>query len=278
MASLHARFPSPPRPAGRLLIALLAALLAPSLPALAEAEAPPTATLIEHLGSPDSLARQEAIEALGQRRAPQAVEPLLTLLADPAADGLDRMAAAYALGEIGDGRAVAPLIAALDRDMSERTGLAMAAIPALGQLGDSRAVPLLRRALAKSDDHWLGRAEAARALGWIGDPSAVPDLLAATTRTDTRDAAIAALAAIGDPRGTPGLIDALAAGEAEDTRAVALAGLTELGAAVLPGIEAYLADLPAEFLDPPTRTGLRQVLENLDSPAARTLNSQLTTQ
>ena len=74
-----------------------------------------------------------AASALGMLRDARAVEPLITVLADP-----ERMsvAAAYALGRLGDARALDPLIAAL-RDGSE--DVREAAADALGNLGDPEA-------------------------------------------------------------------------------------------------------------------------------------------
>ena len=94
---------------------------------------------------------------------PICIEQLIAELAHP--DPNRRWDAVAALGAGGDRRAVPPLMRALEKDMKERTGIAMAIIPALGQLGDERAVPLLLKALNKLDEDWLGREAAARALG-----------------------------------------------------------------------------------------------------------------
>jgi len=55
--------------------------------------------------------REAAADALGEIGDPRAVEPLIAALGDP--DGDVREAAAEALGTIGDPRAVGPLTAAL---------------------------------------------------------------------------------------------------------------------------------------------------------------------
>lgn len=83
-----------------------------------------------------------------------------------------RYAAAQILGELGDERAVAPLIQALDDDDDM---LRRRAAEALGKIGDSRAIAPLIAALQQTN---LVGVTAARALGQIGDPSAVGPLLA----------------------------------------------------------------------------------------------------
>jgi len=83
-----------------------------------------------------------------------------------------RRAAAQALGEIGDARAVEPLIAALSEE-----GLCQAAVEALGKIGDARAVEPLIGILDKISFS-LESGAVARALGDIGDPRAVKALIA----------------------------------------------------------------------------------------------------
>lgn len=101
-------------------------------------------------------AAHEALVALGG----SAVEPLTVALPD--------RHAAEALGEIGDPRAVEPLIAALQEDGDHRA----AVVTALGKLGDPRAVEALISQL------WTDSAEqrraAATALLTIGPPAVEP--------------------------------------------------------------------------------------------------------
>jgi hypothetical protein len=122
-----------------------------------------------------------------------------------------------ALGEIGDPRAVEPLIAAL-KDSGSAVGLHAAsnAASALGKIGDPRAVEPLIAALKDSNDRVpcyaadaLGKmskvsvpCDAADALGKIGDPRSVGPLTAALTdaNNDVRSSAADALRKIGDPR------------------------------------------------------------------------------
>ena len=82
-----------------------------------------------------------------------------------------RTSAAWALGEIGDSRAVNPLIAALGDKRRERE----VAAKALGEIGDSRATDALIETL--EDDNWEVRGTTAKALGKLGDTRAVPHLI-----------------------------------------------------------------------------------------------------
>jgi HEAT repeat protein len=81
-----------------------------------------------------------------------------------------RLDAASALGQIGDSRAVKPLIAALD----DQQGVIEMAALALGEMGDPRAVDPLTEPL--NHGNWEVRSSAAKALGKIGDERAVDPL------------------------------------------------------------------------------------------------------
>ncbi|MBN1454376.1 MAG: HEAT repeat domain-containing protein, partial [Anaerolineales bacterium] len=84
-----------------------------------------------------------------------AVEPLIAVLKTSDMDV--RQSAAKALGQIGDARAMEPLIAALNDRQVQR-----AAAEALGQIGDARAVePLV---VALKEGTWSMRQTAAQAL------------------------------------------------------------------------------------------------------------------
>jgi len=115
---------------------------------------------IKALGDEDWRVRMEAAVALGNIGDPRAVEPLIRALGDK--DWRVRMEAAVALGNIGDPRAVEPLIQALgDKSGSVRR----VAARALGEIGDPRAVEPLTRALR--DENQYVRRVAAGALGKI---------------------------------------------------------------------------------------------------------------
>ena len=82
-----------------------------------------------------------------------------------------RLAAASALGQIGDHRAVIPLLDALKDQHRVRE----VAIISLGEIGDSRAVGDLIEGLDESD--WEIRSTIAKALGKIGAPQAIKPLI-----------------------------------------------------------------------------------------------------
>lgn len=84
-----------------------------------------------------------------------------------------RQSAAWVLGEIGNNKAVEPLIKALDDKKMVRE----VAAKSLGEIGDSRAVkPLLK---LMKDRNWEVRGTTARALGKIGDDDAIDGLIEA---------------------------------------------------------------------------------------------------
>jgi len=171
----------------------------------------------------DPMARHRAV-ALLVRMGPLAVPPLLARL-EGAETAAERWAAADALGRIGDSRAVARLLRALeDPAMTVRRASivallrleAMNAVPriarrleedqsggvrviaagVLGKFEDPRAVPALVRALG--DVQWYVRQAAATALGQIGDRRAIAALEKATRdpRKSVARAAAAALRAL----------------------------------------------------------------------------------
>ncbi|MBU0491975.1 MAG: HEAT repeat domain-containing protein [Chloroflexi bacterium] len=134
-------------------------------------------SLIAALQGPDKGKRRAAARALGQTGDARAVEPLIAALGDSNRDV--RKESAAALGQLGDFRAVGPLIATL-----KDTSLSLRAITAkaLGQIGDAQAVgPLI--ALLEDKNHDV-RQEATGALGRIGDPRAVGPLIAALRKEE----------------------------------------------------------------------------------------------
>jgi HEAT repeat protein len=116
--------------------------------------------------------RCQAIIELGGVRATEAVDALLRLLDD--GDLRTRMVVTHTLGEIGDGRAHAPLLALLV-DYSQSPDLRGQAAESLASLENrSDAVPALIAAL--DDDEVVVRFWAAFALGAIADPGALAAL------------------------------------------------------------------------------------------------------
>jgi HEAT repeat protein len=120
-------------------------------------------------------------------------------------DATIREAAASALGEIGEPRAVEPLIVVLnDRDWEKREEnrpVRCAAALALGRIGDPRAVGPLAEAL--SDYESAVRGPARDALIEIGDPSAVEPVIAVMHTLVNLDNAITVLCALGKPAVEP---------------------------------------------------------------------------
>jgi HEAT repeat protein len=121
--------------------------------------------------------RHQAVIELGSMGADEAVEKLLRMLD---ADDQTREVVAWALGEISDERAQAPLLAVL-ADRSQPADLRGQAAESLGTIDHAaNAVPALIAALG--DAEAAVRFFAAFALGGIGDPRALEalDRVAAT--------------------------------------------------------------------------------------------------
>jgi HEAT repeat protein len=140
--------------------------------------------------------RWKAAEALATIGAPS-VGPLIGALEHP--DGDVRWKAAIALGEIGDQRAIEPLIRQLsDTDRFVKSRVAHA----LGMIGAPAVHPLIRT-LREGDGNL--RWGAAIALGRIKDPLAVEPLIRALADKyeNVRAEAAASLAAIGKPAIAP---------------------------------------------------------------------------
>jgi len=132
--------------------------------------------LIKALRDSNSLVCDWAARALGEIGDARAVEPLIEALRRDRGDWQDsewflRLEAAEALGKIGNARGIEFFIAALrDSNHFVRRGAA----EALGEIGDARAIEPLTAALRDSD--WFVRQGAAEALGKIGDERALPEL------------------------------------------------------------------------------------------------------
>ena len=114
----------------------------------------------------DPWSAQQLAKELGKKRVKEAVPRLLEILemAGATTTGEEAM---QALGDIGDPRAVEPLI----YQMREKSSTAAWA---LGDLGDIRAVEPLIEALSSSE--YLIRGSAARSLGILGDERATEPL------------------------------------------------------------------------------------------------------
>jgi len=124
---------------------------------------------IKELGDPDEIVRKSAAWALGEIGDVKAVDPLIDALKDEEEEV--RQSAAYALGKIGDAKAVDPLIDALKDEEGE---VRERAAWALGEIGDGKAVDALINALKDQEANVLNSVDA---LGKIGDKRAVPELV-----------------------------------------------------------------------------------------------------
>ena len=100
--------------------------------------------LIRMLG----LDRSVAVTTLGNLGDAKAVEPLIAVLRQKGTK--DRQFVARALGQLHDPRAVDALIAVLQEPREEYDYLKEEAAGALGEIKDSRAVPLLRQIVASA--------------------------------------------------------------------------------------------------------------------------------
>lgn len=213
-----------------------------------------------------------------------------------------RRSAARALGEIGDVRAVSPLVDAVrDARQSEDLGLlrdarrALVKIGApgvelligalkdtdrrvchdaaemLGEIGEERAVPHLAAVLIDSDDYYM-RERAVKALARIGDLRAVEPLVVALNDREmtVRRAVVRALASMGDTRAVPPLIAALEVKDLRESAAWALGELVDPRA-----IDSLIATLKDET--PSTRKVAAQALERIGAPVQELLASALMT-
>lgn len=199
----------------------------------------------------------EELGRLGQPALPH----LIKALSDE--DGYVRAAAAGALGEIRDERAVKALVAAMeyrdnriyedDEDAEARNNAA----EALGKIGDLRALNDLLRVASGKD--FLLASYAVDALGMLGDERAIPTLLAAlkVADQDLPKAACSALKKIGTPAVLP-LIESLQSAKGY-WRVYALKALGSIGdPRALATINALLTDA-----DQSVRINAAKALEQL---------------
>ena len=182
-----------------------------------------TGKLIKVLNDPRQFMRIDAINALSELKAVDAIEPLGALIKDPdvvvvhkALDALvaigtpavepymlqaitfetdpARLAAAKTLGELKSEKAVDPLINALN-DKFEN--IAVAAAVSLGQIGNSRAIPALSKTSQKGSARLRGASTTS--IRQIGGESSIQPLAAAMSDLSikVRDEAVDGLIAAG---------------------------------------------------------------------------------
>lgn len=180
----------------------------------------PLITVLGHHHSP----RREATNAL-VRLGSYAVEPLVATL--KSGGFLEREHAAEALGQIGDKRAVEPLITAFRKIVQDQR-VREAAAKALGEFGSSVVEPLIA---ALKDENRVVRKLAAEVLGHIGDERAVEPLIAALKPGQyhiSSGHAVTALGQIGNKRAIEPLLTHLM-GKNDFIREHAAKALDQLG-------------------------------------------------
>lgn len=199
-------------------------------------------TLLQLLQEGDTVQRQQAAIALSRLKDEQVIAPLLKAIADP--DSTVRANAAAGLGNNEAASAVEALIALLQTDREDI--VRERAATALAQIGDERAIDPLIDSLDEGGT-WV-RNRIAYVLGASKDPRAVEPLLELLNDEDpsTQGVAAWALGAIGDERAFDPLIDLLG-DETPSVRGNAAWALGEFGdeRAIDPLI-AMLADEAAE--------------------------------
>lgn len=215
------------------------------------------------LRSRRAVRRGTAAHALGLIRDAEAARDIELRLADRDPDV--RIAAARALGRLGDESSAHALLAALTGSAAIPPGICAGALIDLGSVAHpavrkaiaaadpiTRSVAIdvagltgaleltgdLRRALGADDIPEI-RAGAAAALGRLGSPVALPELLAAAAPDEpsgVRAAALRALGRIGDPEALPALVRAL--GDDTVVADVAARSLVEIGPAGVAALRA----------------------------------------
>jgi HEAT repeat protein len=159
----------------------------------------PVVAYLSALADPHWKTRWQAAQALGELGDSRAIEPLMAALEDD--NQWVRIVAVEALGLLGAQEATEYLISSLEDDSM---WVRRASVVALGQVGDARAVePLMQRLLRAPDSEWPEEIHdvLAKALGDIGEP-AIKVLVQALEDSDAwvSAAAARALGRIGDPQ------------------------------------------------------------------------------
>lgn len=175
---------------------------------------------------------EHAAGALGALQAKEGVDALLEALARP---DFRRYAAAWALGEIADARAIPALVRALgDGDPETRKFAARSLV----KFGPAASDALLA---ALTDPSAAVRRYAVRALGEIREPRAVEPLLALEGRVDT-EVLLWAFGRLGDRRGLP-LLERETGAADWKVRLAAVQGLGDLAdPAAVPALKRSLGD------------------------------------
>jgi len=191
-----------------------------------------------------------------------AVPAVIELLEDP--DLRTRTAAARVLGRIRDGRAMRPLLGALDEVEPELVEAVFSALVSMG----APTIDLLTEAL--SDGRETIAATAAWALGQIGDPRALEPLVAALRHPmpAVQQAAAHALGSLHLADAVEPLVSALVAGCPSEP---AIAALAAIGEAAVPALIASAR----HYDSVEATTFIAQALARIGAPAIEPLLSLL---
>lgn len=220
--------------------------------------------LVEALRDPHAFVRWAAVQALGHIHEKRTIPLLLTMVEDP--DPLARRSALDALGFFDTAEARRALRRALhDADPTVRRN----AIEAVARVGDPRAVAPLISALDRGDDLWM-RYSAAEALGLVGDHRAIPPLIEATRDPHVliRRAAVRSLGSLHDSRAIPPLLKALQDSDPQ-VRLYAADGLGRLGhGGILPQLDEHAHDTATAFgrqVGQAVQRAIEQIQERIDA-------------
>lgn len=183
---------------------------------------PAVASLITQMRK-EGVGHYGAAQALASIGAP-AVEPLCRLTTE--SSGQLKISSAVVLAQIGDPRAVEPLIMALD---DERFFVRDAISLALGNMGEPAYEPLLEALRSKKIP--TRRAGAARALKFLGKSEAIPLLLELLSDKEVpvRVAAVDAIAGLGGKSVTETLEEIIRKDNSENVRTAARTALGKIG-------------------------------------------------
>ena len=210
--------------------------------------------LIGALEDPLAEIRQEAAAALGELKAPAAVDPLATLFNDP--ESQVTLSALDALVAIGNDPATGHLINALQLENSDARA---SAATGLGTLKAARAVEALMAALGDSEE--AVQCAAATSLGIIGDEKA-SGALAGKLKASSPKLRLSCAEALGSTRGSAavaGLVDAMADDNA-DVREAVIESLVAIGQPAIASVLDALQDDQTAMRD-----GALTVLKDLDA-------------
>lgn len=232
--------------------------------ALGRDDAATIAALIRTLESKELSLRSRAVDRLAEIEIPEVQERLIGALKHANDDV--REWAGVGLGEVGDDRAVGPLIAALgDPGWLVREF----ALEALGAIADPRSVDAVSRRLGSSDQNERGTA--ADCLGEIGDLASTASLIKASEdRVETvRAHAFAALSRIGGD----GALERVARAARTDTGYVRVFAARSLDEFESQGaVDALRAALEDELWG--VRSAAARCLANMEHPSAKAVLEQ----